>query len=228
MGSVTAVFDAVPLGSVEPALWSTTKHRKRETLSLQNSLAHFGLVQPLSVRELPSPEGVDRLETIDGSKRLVLFKEQMAGQDPTILVVNYGQVDDSTARRLHLALNMTRGKAGPGELADVLEHVLDSGGTVEEQARNEVHLLSILPIPSRGLDKTIEKLRKKAGPKQLDTDPDTGEGWVSFRFKVHPDAADVCDRALTLVEQSTKCQRSIAFERICADHLAGPIIARQP
>lgn len=228
MGSVTAVLDAVPLGSCEPALWSTTKHRKRETLSLQNSLAHFGLVQPLAVRELPSPEGVERLETIDGSKRLVLFKEQMAGQNPTVQVVNYGPIDDATARRLHLALNMTRGKAGPGELADALESVVQSGLTIEDQAQTEVHLLSILPIPSRGIDKTIEKLRKKAGPKPLDVDPETGEGWISFRFKVHPDAAEVCDRALTLVEQSTKCQRSIAFERICADHLAGPIIARQP
>jgi len=221
-------LEVIRLRECVPADWSTTEHTKKQRGALSVSIARFGMVQPFSVRKLPQhPKGI-RYETIDGSARLRLLVENNPDPNQHVSVMNYGVIDDETAYSLHVALNMDRGAPAPGPLADLLENVLACAKDDKARTQTEVELLALLPkISSGGVDGLVQRLRRRAAPKPMKHDPNAPRGWVDFHFKVHPDAANVCDQALSSVESTTQCKRSIAFERICADHLAGPMPGRQ-
>jgi ParB-like chromosome segregation protein Spo0J len=202
------------LGRIEPRETSVTKHTKRQTEALYKSIDRFGLLQPLVVRELR--ENTD-LEVIDGNKRLEALR-YFAFTHVDVVILE--PMDEDVATEIHLALNLNGGKPAADRLADALESVIESGTDDAEKARKEVDLLKTVPLASRGIDKTVEKLRSRGRAKKSEHDPST-RSWVDFRFSVDPDAARVCDDALTKVEADTGCKRGVAFERICADFLAG-------
>lgn len=211
--------ERVAITKVYPATWTTTRHTKRQAAALHESITRYGQLQPVVVRETPSG-----LEVVDGSARFVMIHTLRAAD---IDVTNLGAIDDAEAREVHLALNLDRGKSGAVALADALQNVMDAQVTERAKALKEVALLASLPLSRQGVDKTVAKLRSK-GQSQATHNPASQPSWVDFRFKVDHSAAQVCDQALSDVEQSTGCQRSVAFERICADYLAGPSVGRQP
>lgn len=213
-------YERVDIDRLYTSGWTTTKHTKRQVDALEISIQTLGQLQPFVVRE----GGSGTLQIIDGEARWRLLKKLGAVQ---VDVLNLGAVDDCKALEIHLALNLDHGKPAAEPLADALEAVVQSRADPKGQAFKEVRLLELLPLRSSGIDKTVEKLRKRAAPKPPHN-PNAPHGWVRFRFDVDPGAALVCDQALTRVEKSTGCKRGVAFERIMADALAGPNPGRQP
>jgi len=208
-------YERIDVGLCAPAAWTTTRHTKRQAETLRESLIRFGQVQPLVVRTVASNGAV---ETIDGSARLAFLIGIGHGK---VDVVNFGAVLDDTAREMHLALNLDRGKPASDALADALDAVMMSQPDERSKALKEVALLSSLPIAKRGIDKTVARLRSRGRPKTTPHNPNAQPGWVDFKFSVDPTAAQVCDRALSDVERKHSVKRNVALEFICADYLAG-------
>ena len=214
------------LSQLLAAEWTITKHTKRQRAALRESIERFGGTSPLVVRQVePFDVDLQYYEVIDGNARLAVMREILGEKnpelDPEVTILDYGSLADDDARTLHLALNLPRGIVRPGPLADALEAVVPDGDNAKAD-----ELLAVLPLVDRTVDAAIAKFRRRA-QRRVEHDADAPQGWINFRFRVDPEAAEVCDRALTSVEQTTQCERGVAFERICADFLAGPVVGRQ-
>jgi ParB-like chromosome segregation protein Spo0J len=208
-------YTHLDISLVVPATYSTTRHTKRQGDALRGSLLTFGQIAPYVVREIG---GTQMFECIDGSARLEL---QRAAGAVGVDVFNLGPRDDDIALAVHLALNLDRGKPHPDAMAAALETVIALQPDDRAKAKVEVELIDTLTIPRKGVDQTVAKLRSRGRPAPTKHNPASTPSWVEFKMKVDHAAAKVCDRALSHVEQSTGCQRHVAFERICADYLAG-------
>jgi hypothetical protein len=214
----------IQASQVFAAEWTITKHTRRQRAALRESLERFGPTSPIVVRQVDTGLGddVQYYEVIDGNERLAYLREVHSEEaDFSIVVLDYGAVSDDEARALHVSLNLPRGVIQPGPLADALEVAAPDGDGPQGEA-----LLALLPLVDRTVDAAIAKFRRRV-EKRVEHDPDAPQGWVDFRFRVDPDAAEVCDRALTVVEKTTDCGRGVAFERVCADFLAGPNAGRE-
>lgn len=206
------------------AKWTITKHTRRQRDALRESLDRFGETSPIVVRQVDTGMGddVQYYEIIDGNERFAYANDIHDEQsDFELSVLDYGPISDDEARALHVSLNLPRGVIQPGPLADALEVAAPDGNGPRGEA-----LLALLPLVDRTVDAAIAKFRRRAS-RNGKHDPDAPQGWVDFRFRVDPDAAEVCDRALTVVEKTTDCGRGVAFERVCADFLAGPNAGRE-
>ena len=204
--------------------WTITRHTSRQRAALRESLERFGETSPIVVRQVDTGLGdeVQYYEIIDGNERFAYLNDIHSEEaDFSISVLDYGPISDDEARALHVSLNLPRGVIQPGPLADALEVAAPDGNGPQGEA-----LLALLPIVDRTIDDAIAKFRRRAA-KRVAHDPDAPGGWVDFRFRVDPDAAEVCDRALTVVERTTDCDRGVAFERVCADFLSGPNAGRE-
>lgn len=223
---VAGTWRRVDIREVEPAPWSTTKWSKQVAASMRAGLQSYGQLVPLVVRTLAkvAPSGGPVRECVDGSQRLEVIRTMGAVK---VDVLDVGAIDDARARELHLVLNLGRGKPQADAMAQALEDVIDAPATTHGKAMKEVELARVLPL-SGGPAKTVARLRSKGQTPARPHNAGATRSWVDFRFKVDPGAAKVCDDALTQVEQTTQCKRSVAFERICADYLAGPAVGKQP
>lgn len=201
-----------------PAAWSTTKRSKRNVARLRGSLEYHGQVAPLVVRRL-GPGASHAFETIDGSLRLELLRELGV---PTVDVVDMGGMGEAEARELHLALNLHGGRRQADAVADALEQAIDGQKGIEARAKAEARLVANLPIPTRAVHLTVERLRNRGKPAPQPHNGSPVEPWVDFKFKVPHAAGRVIDDALTRVENTTGAKRPQALEYICADYLQGP------
>jgi hypothetical protein len=220
---VAGQYGRVDIGDVKFAQWTTTKWTKRQAYAIKHALHTYGQLVPLVVRDLGPGHGW-RYECIDGSHRLEALEAIGAVK---VDILDVGQVDDAAARELHLVLNLGRGKPAATPLADALEHAVNAAPTDAGKAMKEVELAGVLPL-NGGPVKAAARLRAKGQTPARSHNPSAPRGWVDFRFKVDPGAAKVCDDAITQVTSTTGCERHVAFERICADYLAGPSVGRQP
>jgi hypothetical protein len=204
----------VPISDLKSPDWSITKLTKQQGEALEQSILQWGQLQPVIVRELVDGS----LELVDGSKVVDILEHH---KFTNVSVVTLGRISESEAREIHLAINLDRGRPEVSNLADNLETVA-STGDVQERAERELRLLKVLPIPEKGgVSNTVKKLRSQGQKKGklVDSEP----GFIGFKFRVPPDAAKVCDSALTTVEKTADCKRDRAFELLCADALAGNI-----
>lgn len=207
-------YTRIDVDRVRAAPWSTTSLTKRGGEALKAALARWGQLVPLVVRQLAP----DEYETIDGGYRLGLLSQL---GHVAVDVLDLGSVDDATARELHLSLNLNHGKPGADVLADALESTVKAGKNERDRAIAEAQLIEQLPIPQRGVQQTVDKLRARGRPKKAKHNPKAAPGWVEFKVSVAPDAGRVIDDALSHVERHQSVKRPQALELICADFLAG-------
>ncbi len=200
-----------------PAAWSTTKRSKRNVARLRGSLEHHGQVAPLVVRRL-GISASHTYETIDGSLRLDILRELGV---PTVDIVDMGGMGEAQARELHLALNLHGARRQADAVADALEQAIDGQANIEARAKAEARLVANLPIPTRAVHLTVERLRNRGKPAPQPHSGAPVEPWVDFKFKVPHAAGRVIDDALTRVENATGAKRPQALEYLCADYLSG-------
>jgi hypothetical protein len=206
----------IDMNSVALPSWSTTKHSKQQVESIKASMRKFGQLVPLVVRYVQVDNNF-MYEVIDGACRVRCLADMGALM---VDVLDVGSVTEMEAKEMHLALNLGRGKPSADALADALESIVTAQPRLEDQARKEMELGKSLPIKG-GVAKTVSRLRNRGRtPKQPSTPGN--RSWVDFSFKVDPNAARVCDDALTMVEKQTGVKRNVAFEYLCADYLGNP------
>ncbi len=80
------------------------------------------------------------------------------------------------------------------------------------------------PFREREIDVLIGLVKKEKMDVPLPTTSGSEkEMWVRFNFKLHRDAAEVCNRALEHIVADANCTMDRAFELLCADYLAGAV-----
>lgn len=204
-----ARYTRVELASIVPRAESVSSMGKRQFKALLESVRTLGQLQPLVVRDV----GGGKFEIVDGAWRhKALTEANILHAD----VLNLGSVPEETALEIHLALNLNRGKPKPRPLANVLEKA--TGG----DARREIRVWRQLPLTGKSVTHVVSKLRSKTERKPpVKHDPNAQPSFVDFKMRVPPDAAMVCDQALSHIESNHGVKRPRAFELLAADYLSG-------
>ena len=165
---------------------------------MRESLRRHGQLSPLVVREFPQ---TGEYEILDGHLRREAARTLNL---PRMEVLNLGPITDVEAAEAFLAIHAVWGRRNHPNYLRVFQKL---ASLVDADK-----LLAALP----------GKLGKSSGASHAPGP------WIDFKFRVDNQAATVCDTALTAVQKSTGCKRSVAFERICADFLAGANPGSQP
>lgn len=205
-----ARYTRLNMADIIPRCESVTAMNKRQYESLKESIKAFGQLQPLVVQYIITEK---KYEVVDGNVRLQIFNElKYLSAD----VLDLGAIAPEDAAELHLTFNLNRGKPKAEPLVNTLEYA--TCDDVVRQAR--VH--KQIPIAGKSVGQAIEKIRKKLeGKKEVKHNPDAEPSFIDFRMRLPPDAAKICDQALTYIEKNNEVKRSRAFELMAADFLAG-------
>lgn len=143
----------LPIQKIEPNPFQPRKHFDPEELqTLAESISKYGVIQPLTVRELDS----GYYQIIAGERRWRAAR--MAGLDevPAVIV----EADDKTAAELALIENLQRQDLDPIEEAQGYKRLLDEYGMTQEQIAASVgksrpaiaNALRLLQLPEDLLD----------------------------------------------------------------------------
>lgn len=204
-----ARYDRVHIGDIVPRDESITSMNSRQYKSLLESVRQFGQLQPLVVEAVAN---IGKYRVVDGNVRLKILKELECKQ---VDVLDLGAVSEQDAAEIHLIFNMNRGKPKAEPLANVLE-VATSNDVMRES-----RLFKEVPLTGKSVVHAIEKIRARIEKKQVKHDPDAEPSFIDFKMRLPPDAAKVCDQALSYIETNNDVKRPRAFELMAADYLAG-------
>jgi hypothetical protein len=134
-------LQTVPVTSLRPNPWNPNKQSdfifEKECQSIRDN----GFIDPVLVREKAGA-----LEIIDGEHR---WRAAMKLGMDSIPVNNLGEVDDSTAKKLTIIMNETRGKADIEKLSELLSDLDDDLGMED--------LLKSLPYHEKELEAMIKE-----------------------------------------------------------------------
>lgn len=174
------------------------------------SIRQFGFVDPVTCRSL-NPG----YEIIDGEHRWLAAKQEGLR---TIPIFDLGIVDDDTAIQLTIVLNETRGQVDPRRLGILLRD-LASRSSPER-------LLSTLPYTREAFDRlsgmTSLDLHRLGRP-PIRPSIERPSAWVERTYRMPLDAAEVVDRAIERIKDSTDESTPDwkALELLAADFLGG-------
>lgn len=145
------------------------------------SIAKYGFVDPLTVRELD-----ERFQVIDGEHRLKAAAEEGYTELSCIVV----DVDDDTAKQLTIVLNETRGRADDGRMSDLVKDL--------SQKFDRLTLTQVMPFSAERLSAMLGE-RQKLDFAALGK-PQSGGGkkehFVERVFRMPRDVASVLDEAV--------------------------------
>ena len=121
----------LPLSQIEPGLNQPRKHFDEESLSdLAESIRTHGLLQPITVRHLPS----GYYQIIAGERRWRAARLAGLTQVPVIVI----EADDRTVMELGLIENLQREDLNPIEEAAGYRVLIDEYGLTQEEAAQRV------------------------------------------------------------------------------------------
>jgi hypothetical protein len=201
-------------GEVEPNPWNPNKMDGWMYAKAIDSIAQFGMVDPVLVRQLVVK---GRYQLIDGEHRA------KACVDLGLLIPAHsvGEINDTVARKLTIALNEVHGTANPAEMGKLLDELLSEGSLDE--------LLEGIPMTAE----TVRAFTNAAGIEWPDSAPPvapppdghSAERWVERTYRIPRDVAEVLDEALAKAKGRIERDGSIAtdaraLEVIAAEYMA--------
>lgn len=209
----------VPWGRIHPNPWNPNKMDEATYAAACESIQTFGFVDPLTVRDHPDIEG--DVQIIDGFHRWKASGE-LLGHDvdlPTVVLLN---LPDTSARKLTVILNESRGEADPillGTLLAELSKELDPDelrvGLRFDDAEL-AHLMSLSDVDWDGFK-----------PNEDEPQPPADDNWTTISCRVPNDVLPVWLEALKRVKDEADLHSDPAIEAgqaleiLAAAYLAG-------
>jgi len=199
--------------------WNPNKMTDRTFEAERESIAKFGFIDPITVRQ--HPELKDQYQIIDGEHRSRAALE-LGMTDVPIAIIH--DLSDGEAKKLTIILNETRGSANTLELAVLLSDI----------AETDTNLIEALPYDETQLSNLLE-ISKFEMPDYGDGEAPAGsmsadgaEGWEILPMRVPASIAKLfssCSEAIK-AEHELKDQSDQAIangqilEALCAAYLA--------
>jgi hypothetical protein len=245
--------EIVPYALLQSNSWNPNVMNSRQFEAELQSIAEFGFIDPPTVRE---PEGVEYLEIVDGEHRWkaydALYQLWQSGSnhyetedgrtipfhpmlkevfaDHLIPVVNLGQISETTAKRLTLIMNETRGKANPVDVAALLAQIAEESDVATARQglpHTAAEMEELLQLAAFDWD-AVAKTTPEQAPEETDT-----EQFVTINVRLSESQHSVYlaarDRiASKLAEEGQNLHESEAIshgqvlELLSAEYLASP------
>ena len=161
----SAAVNKVRISDIEPDKEQPRKVFNEEALtSLAESIERHGILQPLVVRKVKTPEGASAASKLLGDKYTIISGERrwraakMAGLTEVPVVVK--ELSDTDVAAIMLVENLQREDLNPVELAEGLKRLIDEFGLTQEEAASIVGIsrpaltnsLRLLSLPEEALD----------------------------------------------------------------------------
>jgi len=199
----------VPIELIEPNPWNPNAMDEAMFEKELASIRKFGFVDPLTVREMHHPMGLDDwYEIIDGEHRWRAAKELGLTELPCW---NLGVIDDDDARELTIVLNETRGQSDRERLRTLLDDLISR--------RGEGPIREIMPFDRARFDEIIGKMHVDwtALEERREAIQSAGR-WKELVFRVPHDSARKIEDALDQVKEREGFDDTWrALEMICQD-----------
>lgn len=203
----------VPIDQLRPNPWNPNKQSEFIFERERASIKEFGFVDPVTVRRIP---GVEGYEIVDGEHRWRAAREEGY---TTITLVDLGEIPDSTAKRLTVVLNETRGEPDTNLMADLIKSL-----SVES-----VDLLAVLPFTDQELKRYLDiahfditTLEMPPEPeKQPESDMTTEQTGPEVKLKIttRSSGMDIIQKAINIARRLGAPTDSDALIAICKDYL---------
>jgi len=113
----------IPHAKLHPNPWNPNRMDERTLQAERESIATFGFVDPVTVR--PHPDKKGHFQIIDGEHRWKVLGEAKPKPAVPCVVLD---LSDTTARKLTIVLNETRGQADTALLSSLLGELKDDLG----------------------------------------------------------------------------------------------------
>lgn len=232
---IRGMEELVSITKLKPNEWNPNEQSEFIFLREKRSIEKYGFVMPVLVRELP--EG--GYEIIDGEHRWRAVREIHAEGIPIyttpkkdsvipkgkINIKNLGEVSDPDAKQMTILMNKLRGESDTLKEADLLKNLAET--------ENFQALADLLPFQEDELGNMIKMAdfdwdEFKEGS---ETRPDDDEKWVTVKFRLSQDQANVVNEAIErLVRQVPIEGENVdgrALEMMAADSIGTPIESYQ-
>lgn len=160
-----SAVNTVRLSDIEPDKDQPRKLFNEETLAtLAESIERHGILQPLVVRKVKTPDDKSAASKLLGDKYTIISGERrwraakMAGLTEVPVVVK--ELSDSDVAAIMLVENLQREDLNPVELAEGLKRLIEEFGLTQEEAASVVGIsrpaltnsLRLLSLPEEALD----------------------------------------------------------------------------
>lgn len=208
----TAEVISVPKAVLIPNPWNPNRMTAQAYAKLLESIATYGFIDPLLIREKDSSREYQTYEIVGGAHRFQAGTDLGMTEFPC---VNLGVVPDATAKKLTIIDNELHGQADPTRMGDLLAEIL--------QLTSLDDLLVALPYSE---DVLAGYLNTDALPDLPGLDspaPSPGdtskEAWVERLYRLPKSVAVVLDEAIEKAKDGDDIENWQALERIAADYL---------
>lgn len=203
--------------------WNPNKMDERTQVATRESIATFGFIDPVTVREHPDIDG--HYQIIDGEHRWIEAGELGYKQIPIIVLLD---VDDVTAKKLTIVFNETRGEADSVLLGGLLANLKDElgDGFMTALRYDDGELKHLLELADADWN------RFEPGGDDEPPAPDDDAGWFTITMRVPSDARDVWDSTREAVlrehpdvhlHDDEKVAAGQLLEILCATFLASAV-----
>lgn len=182
-------LNVVEIAKIHPNPWNPNRQTERVEEAMAESISHYGMVDPLTVRPHPEKEG--EYQIIDGEHRMQTCAKLGFSEIPVNVVSG---LDETDAQKLTIIANETRGEADKMVLADLLNELAGSMSKEEFKV---------------GLPYTANELDSIIGMGEIDWNvvnvpksrPVSGDITFVFKCQSDPDTLeDFQNQLLTVVE----------------------------
>lgn len=171
----------VKVGDLIPNDWNPNRMTDKVLKAEKESIEKFGFIDPITARAHPKRKG--KLEIVDGEHRWRVAKLLDFKEVPVVEL----ELDDIAARKLTIILNETRGSADVVELSELLSHLDEQIGDLEELVKGmpfstgeveELLEMAGLEMPDYG-GGSLDPADPSSGPRtiQFIVDEATGKLW---------------------------------------------------
>lgn len=183
----------IPHAKLHPNPWNPNRMDERTLTAERESIATFGFVVPVTVR--PHPDKKGHFQIIDGEHRWKVLGEAKPKPDVPCIVLD---ISDTTARKLTIVLNETRGQADTALLSSLLGELKEElGDDLGVGLRwSEGELDSILAVADDDWD--------GYSPDGLDDKPPADGDFTTLQVRVPNDFLPVWEQAQEAVAEDAE------------------------
>jgi ParB-like chromosome segregation protein Spo0J len=194
--------------------WNPNKMTPAMRAKLIESIREYGMLDPLTVREIPTPMTSPQVyEILDGEHRWEVASD-MGILDFDCTVVR--GLTEAQAKKLTIVMNELHGQADPGKLGDLLGDILKLTSLDELKIAlpyDDKTLGGFLSLP-------VLPPLPDMNPPTAKTDGSSKEPWAERLFKMPKTVALVIDEAIEKAKDGEEIETWQALERVAADYLA--------
>lgn len=190
--------------------WNPNKMQSRTFDAEVESIASFGFIDPITVRE--HPELKSRYQIIDGEHRWRAAKQLGLIEVPVSVV----SVSDVEAKKLTIVLNETRGEADVMDLALLLKEISD----------DDDDLINSLPYSENELEDLLNiALLEIPDYDESSSEPD--DEWVGVNIRLPKNAEPIWLQVKDIFaddgvkHSNTGVENGLILEALCAEFIAG-------